>query len=225
MTDLQLLIYALGFFACGGLFTLMIVKNMNARANKKASENKKQKFEQILNNIKNGNSKFKTRVNKVVYIETILDNSPVELVIQLDINKVSIFNKGGTICLYTQDGLDEEFINDIYIYVYNKYVIDINNVVNVMGMTFHKNDFEKMFGVKYDDISKAGTSFIVEMNKSENSSPNNNNDTTPNNNNDTTNDKELNDLSIDYILDKINKVGIEKLTKRELEFLDNYSKR
>ncbi len=79
------------------------------------------------------------------------------------------------------------------------------HVFDVFGMVFSRDEFEKKFGIKVDDIQKMsfGQKEMSDIDKI----------------------KKRNEVkfNIDDILDRISSVGIENLTLDERKFLDNYN--
>jgi len=131
------------------------------------------------------------------------DYGKIDIFYFLSKRDISIFR--GEKCLLTSLNIDKQIIEDITKKIDSIYTDKMNDVINFMGLIIHRNDFEKTFNISIDDIKK-------EMDKSEEQSDINgvikNNE---------------NKFDIDDILDKINKVGLENLTKDELNFLNNYN--
>ena len=94
--------------------------------------------------------------------------------------------------------------------MYKVHYYRINDVVEVLGFIFYRKDFEKNFNINIDEL-KEKTENILKMNQDESDI----------NKIINKNDKKF---DIDEILDKINEVGIENLTKEELDFLNSQNK-
>lgn len=161
-------------------------------------------FKQILTNLLIGSTKFKSRVNSTVYIETKLnDYGEVGLVYLMDKQDVAIFKNEK--CIFTTDLIDDSLIDQITKEIETKHSKDINDTIEVLGFVFSREEFEKTFSISMDDVKmnlpKKELSDIEKI---------------INNNN--------NKLDIDEILDKINKLGIENLTEEEKQFLKNHNK-
>jgi hypothetical protein len=95
-------------------------------------------------------------------------------------------------------------INEITKAIELKHNKDINDVVEILGFVFSREDFEKSFNVNIKEIKngvKKEESDIEKILK-----------------------KNKKRFDIDEILDKISKVGIENLTEEEKQFLNNYNK-
>lgn len=168
-------------------------------------------FKQILDNIlapKSANkTKFINRINSTVFIKTKLsDYGDVSIVYLLDKKSVAIFLKDK--CIYTSESADREVIKSIIENIDKKYKKKINDVVEILGFVFSKDDFENRFRVKADDLkgfrmpnpmeAQSDIDNILHKNRSK--------------------------LDMDEILDKITKVGIENLTPEEKSFLSNFNK-
>jgi hypothetical protein len=180
---------------------------INNRDKQKKINNKNKKFEEILNNLKSTpvSAKFNNRLNTAVYIETNLTGKgKVDLIYFIDKNDIAVFKDED--CLYTSEDVDKKIIDEIIVSIIKRFDNDINDVVSVLGITFSRKDFEKTFGVKTEDIKKL---LNFEQNESEIDKIYFENEMK---------------YDIDEILDRINIVGINNLTKAELEFLRKYGK-
>lgn len=171
-------------------------------AKKELIENIDKQFNEVLSNIERGNSKFKSRVNSTVYIEsTLLKHGSVDIVYLIDKGDIAIFKDGN--CLYTSHTVDKSIINSIMISINRYHKKEIDNVVTVLGMTFSKDEFERIFKIKFEDLNisvneSSDIDKIVENNNSR--------------------------YDIDEILDKISKDGISSLSTDEKKYLEDYSK-
>jgi hypothetical protein len=162
-------------------------------------------FKEVLNNILNSNSIFKNRVNNTVYLSTKLkDYDDVNIVYLIDKKDIAIFKNEK--CIYTSDMVEKDTINSISSAIENKFEENINDVVEVFGFIFSREDFERYFKIKVEDLTnpekmklnyqESDIDKIVRENDSK--------------------------FNIDEILDKISKVGIDNLTEEEKKFLKNY---
>jgi uncharacterized protein YneF (UPF0154 family) len=171
-------------------------------------EDRTKQFKEILTKVSTGKSRFKTRVNQTSYISVKLkDHGKVNLLYLMDKKDIAIFKEDK--CLYTSDQVDQNLLIDIITSIENRHGWKIEDVVNVLGFVFYREDFEKSFGMKFDDISKS-LGMRQQQSDSEIDNIVNNNETK---------------FDIDEVLDKIGKLGIEMLSEEEREFLDNYSKK
>lgn len=171
-------------------------------------KDRQNQFNEILTKLSTGKTRFKTRVNQTVYISVKLkDHGKVNLLYLMDKKDIAIFKEDK--CLYTSDQVDQNLLIDIITSIENRHGWKIEDVVNVLGFVFYREDFEKSFGMKFDDISKS-LGMRQQQSDSEIDNIVNNNETK---------------FDIDEVLDKIGKLGIEMLSKEEKEFLDNYSKK
>ena len=173
----------------------------------KADELKKNQFIELKKKVRNGKSKFKTRVNDMVYLSVYLEeHGDVDLIYLLDKDDIAIFQD--TKCLYTSDGIDKSLVDEIISTIYKIYGKKINDVVEILGFVFYREEFENSFNIKVEDLKKSNlfSNLSNDMGEIEKIK--------------TENKKRFN---IDEILDKISSFGIASLTIEERLFLDNYS--
>jgi uncharacterized protein YneF (UPF0154 family) len=171
-------------------------------------KDRQEQYSEILTKLSTGKTRFKTRVNQTVYISVKLkDHGKVNLLYLMDKKDIAIFKEDK--CLYTSDQVVQNLLTDIITSIENRHGWKIEDVVNVLGFVFYREDFEKSFGMKFDDISKS-LGMRQQQSDSEIDNIVNNNETK---------------FDIDEVLDKIGKLGIEMLSEEEREFLDNYSKK
>lgn len=201
---------AIVIFLCGSLFGGLLFKTLKEYSEKakkdKLVDKINNQFKQLLSNISIGKSVFKNRVNNTVFIGTRLEEyGDVEVVYMMDNKDVAIFKENK--CIYTSEGVKKEVVDDLTHIIERRYKTQINDIIDILGFKFYREEFEKSFGVKMDDIKKQlgieSDSSEIDKIKKENESK----------------------FDIDYILDKINKKGIDSLTFEERIFLDEYSKR
>jgi hypothetical protein len=197
-----------GFFV-GQISTRIAIKIRNKIENNLIISDKNRNFREILEKVNSKKSRFKTRVNNTVYIGVKLkDYGRVDVVYFLDKseNQINIFKDDKLIM--TSDLVSDDLLNEVITSINKVHYHRIVDVVEILGLVFYREDFERSFGVNIEDLKKrymnsinenvSEIDKIVNMNKSK--------------------------LDIDEILDKINRVGIENLTEEEKHFLDNYNK-
>ena len=111
--------------------------------------------------------------------------------------------------MYTTDSLDINLKSEILDEINNKFNKEINDVVDVMGMTISREEFQQ----KLEDIQKFAMKNI-------------NLDSLVGGENEMDQIVQENEIKfdVDTILDKISKDGIESISKEEKEFLDNLNK-
>ena len=194
----------------GGLLLGILVTILSSYFLRKMREKDKindinSQFKQILTNLSIGSTKFKSRVNSTVYIETKLnDYGEVGLVYLMDKQDIAIFKNEK--CIFTTDLIDDSLIDQITKEIETKHSKDINDTIEVLGFVFSREEFEKTFSINMDDVKMnnlpkkelSDIEKIVKKNKKK--------------------------FDIDEILDKISKVGLENLTEDEKKFLKNYNK-
>jgi hypothetical protein len=191
----------LGWFG-NALYTRISEYNQNKKILKEVTD----QFSQILSNIKGNRSKFKSRVNQTIVVSTtILDHGVVDIISLVDKGDIAIFKDNN--CIYTSHTIEKQLIDEIISTIYMKYKKDINDVVEVMGVTISKGEFERITKVNLKDVEKQNKKFLEDQKSDIQKLIEKNNQK----------------LSLDDILDKINVVGYEKLTIEEKEFLKNNS--
>lgn len=162
---------------------------------------------EVLENIYKNKTKFKSRLNNSVSIETEISEGFVDILYLMDRDDIAIFK--GDNCIYTSSVVDRDVIDEIIVSVNIYHKKDIDDIVNVFGFIFSKEYFEKKFNIKIVDIKR-------NMNIAFGNDPEVS---------DIDKIKKNNDIRYDIneILDKISSVGIENLTVSEKKFLDNYN--
>jgi len=195
-----------------------LLKNWSNKLSEKIAHNKlildkNKQFKQILEKVKTKRSRFKTRINNTVYIGVKLeDYGKVDVVYFLDKkeNQLNIFKADKLII--TSDLVSQDLINEIADSINKVHYHRIVDVVEILGLIFYREEFEKSFGISVQDLKQRTENMMRSIN------------------NDDTSDvekivnKNNRKIDIDEVLDKINKVGIENLTEEEKEFLNNYNK-
>ncbi len=196
---------------CLGLVTGWWAKSITVKKNeflknKKILADASKQYSEVLSNIRSGKCNFKSRINKTVYILTsIEDHGNVDVVYMMDKKDIAIFKENK--CIYTSTSPNET-INDIIKSIKIKFGKEINDTVDVLGITFSKNEFERMLSInsqisiqhlpiKKMDDQKSDIDKIIDDNNSK--------------------------LSLDNVLDRIGQVGYDNLTKKEKEFLKNHN--
>lgn len=194
-----------------------LLRNWSNKLSEKISHNKlildkNKQFKQILEKVNTKRSRFKTRVNNTVYIGVKLeDYGRVDIVYFLDKkeNQLNIFK--GDKLIMTSDLVDENLLNEIIDSINRVHYHRIVDVVEILGLVFYREDFERSFGVSFKELKEKSMNMMKSMNEDQSDIQkiiNKNNAK----------------LDIDDILDKISRVGIENLTEEEKEFLNNYNK-
>lgn len=197
-----------------GIYLGIKIKEWSLNLNEKILRDKQVKqdndiYKKILDNIIGKKTKFKTRVNNTIYLGTkIPDIGKVEIVYILDRRDIAVFQD--TRCILTSENIEKQTLDKITQSIDEVHQEKINDVIDVLGLIFSREDFEKTFNVNLEEIKKQTMNFMKDKSeKSDIESIISDNKTK---------------FDIDEILDKINKLGIESLTKEERIFLDNYSK-
>ena len=205
----------IGFLSIGFSLGLYVQRKLTERAfrleSEKFSLSKKNQYLEVLSNIKFGSSQFKTRVNDTVYVSTTLSEyGDIDVIYLIDKNDIAIFQ--GAKCLNTSDGIDLNIINEIISTIYTIYDKKINDFVDILGFKFYREEFERSFNVKVDDLKNINL-FGGMIN----------NHDIDKNEIDEIKSENKKKFNLDDILDKISSSGIDSLTFEEIVFLDNYS--
>lgn len=190
-------------FLLGNLFNMKLLSFLENKKKKKIISDQTNKYKEVLSKIINKKVRFVSRINDVAYFKMNLnDYGKVDIFYFLSKKDIAIFQ--GEKCLLTSNNVNKTIIEDITKNIDLVYTNKINDVVNIMGFIMYKKDFEKTFNVSIDDLEK---SMQIQQDQSDINGVVKENQ---------------NKFDIDEILDKINKVGIDNLTKEELNFLNNY---
>jgi len=194
----------IGAFCFGYIFSNLVRKIIDKLDDENNIKKVNLVYSKLLENIYGDKTTFTNRINNTVSLETLIDGEGrVNIMYMMDKKDVAIFKNDR--CIYTSDlvtvDLLDEIITAIDIYHKDKIV----DVVNMMGLIFSRDEFERKFNLKVEDL-KRGFYAPMEMHDID----------------DLINENETN-FDIDYILDRINEVGIENLTPDERKFLNNYN--
>jgi hypothetical protein len=202
-----LLILFVGIFL-GGLLKNWSNKLSEKIAHDKVVLDKNKQFKQILEKVNTKRSRFKNRINNTVFVGVKLEDfGKVDIVLFLDKNDISIFKNEK--CIMTSDLVEKELLNQVVESIYKVHFHRIEDVVQILGLTFSRQDFEKSFGISVQELKQRTEGLMRSMNGEESDI-------------DKIIKKNSKKLDINDILDRINEVGIENLTVEEKEFLKNY---
>lgn len=163
-------------------------------------------YSNLLENIYSDKTVFISRINNTVSIETnIEEEGLLNIMYMMDKKDVAIFKSDK--CIYTSELLDDNILDEIISAIDIYHNDKILDTVNMMGLIFSREDFEKKFNVKVEDLQKnmyGPNQEVSDIDRIKNENENK--------------------YNIDDILERITSVGIENLTPDEKEFLDNYNK-
>ena len=203
---LQLLIVFFGGVIVGGMLFKTIHKYLEKSKVAEQTNKLNNQFKQILANISRGKSIFKNRVNNTVFIGSKLEeHGDVDVVYMMDNKDVAIFKENK--CIYTSEGVNKQIVSDLTHTIEKRFGTQINDVIDILGMKFYREEFEKAFKFDMNDIKKQ---FGLDLDVDEIDKIKKENETK---------------FDIDEILDKISKKGMNSLTFEERIFLDEYSKK
>ena len=163
-------------------------------------------FKEVLQNIKAGKSVFVSRLNQTVMLDTRLkDYSVVNIVYLMDKETVCIFKENK--CIYTTDGVSAELKQEIVEEISSSYKDQIDDVVEVLGVTISREELETQMR-NFEDNMKANhiKDAMRERGDIEKIL-----------------DENEDRMDVDDILDKISMKGMKSLTKEEIDFLKKQS--
>jgi hypothetical protein len=192
----------IGAFCFGYLFSGLIRKVMDKISDEEVTKKVNLVYSKLLENIYGNKTIFTSRINNTVSLETLIDGEgKVNVMYMMDKKDIALFKNDK--CIYTSDSVTADLLDQIItaIDIYHK--DKIVDTVNMMGLIFSREEFERKFNLKVEDLKK-GMYAPMEVYD------------------DKMNEDEI-DFDIDYILDRISEVGIDNLTPDEKEFLDNYN--
>lgn len=203
----SIFLIAIGFWI-GVFYSKWSSKISEKIAHNKLVLDRNKQFKQILEKVNTKRSRFKNRINNTVFIGVKLEDfGKVDIVLFLDKNDISIFKNEK--CIMTSDLVEKELLNQVVESIYKVHFHRIEDVVQVLGLTFSRQDFEKSFGISIEELKQRTEGLMKSMNGDESDI-------------DKIIKKNSKKLDINDILDRINEVGIDNLTVEEKEFLKNY---
>ena len=204
-------------FAAGVLFAAMIRKIGEATKKSSLRRDRIKQFKEVLSNIRKGNSVFVSRLNQTVMLDTkVSDYGPVNIVYLMDKKVVCIFKDSK--CLHTTEEM-KDMTESLENAIIGHYGSQINDVVQVLGVTISREELESQMKKFEEEIGKA-----INM-------PKELRDLNLNIKEEDTSDIqkiiEENEVKfdVDSILDKISRVGMKRISKEELEFLKRQSEK
>lgn len=175
---------------------LMLIREISSKKQDTLNQ-----FNELIRNIRSGNSQFKTRIKNTVLIESsLMDFGKVIVVLNLEKNEISIIKEER--CLYhSTEYLDMKKIKEILSTINEYHGHLINDVVEIMGVKVSRKELESNIRHYQESLQKK-----IKMDTDEKKYV----------------DLNLETLDIDKILDKINESGIQSLTQEEINFLNNF---
>jgi hypothetical protein len=178
--------------------------------NKKLLTEISSQFKEVLSNIKTDKSVFVSRVNQTVIVDTRLSKYDiVNIVYLMDKQIICIFKDNN--CIYTSDSIESNLKNEILLEINTKFKEEINDVVDVMGLTISKEEFNSKIKEIKEIMKQNPDSLKIDIDDDKNELDNI--------------IKENNlKFDVDQILDKISKHGIKSISLEERKFLDNLNK-
>jgi hypothetical protein len=191
----------------GGYLQKRLTERLIKLETEKISLSKNNDYIEAISKIKSGMSQFKTRVNDTVYIGCNLKEwGDVDIIYLMDKQDVAIFQ--GNKCLHTSDGVKKEILGELMSVIFRTYNRKINDVVEILGFIIYREEFEKTFNIKAEELKKLNLFSQQPVESNEIDKINSDNEMK---------------FDIDEILDKISALGIQSLTFEERLFLDKYS--
>lgn len=194
----------IGAFCFGYIFSNLVRKVINKLDDENNAKKVNLVYSKLLENIYGDKTTFTNRINNTVSLETLIDGEgKVNIMYMMDKKDIAIFKNDK--CIYTSELVSADLLDEIItaIDIYHK--DKIVDIVNMMGLIFSREEFERKFNLKVEDLKKGmyAPMEVYDIDKM-------------------ISDSEI-DFDIDYILDRISEVGIDNLTPDEKEFLDNYN--
>lgn len=197
-------------FILGFLYAKIVDKIKEHFKGKKLLKDIIVQFEEILSNIKKGQAVFVSRVNHTVMLDTKLkDYNIVNVVYLMDKSIVCIFKENK--CIYTSETIDKTLSESIIDNIHEQYGKQIDDVVEVLGVTISREELEsklKDFESINPDLDLSNLNNLAKKESTEIERIVEENEER---------------FDVDSILDKISKLGMEKITQEELDFLKNQS--
>lgn len=205
-----------------GIFVGKIYTKAREKVKKRLyKEESIKQYDNITRNIVTGNAKFKSKINNIVILTTKLPvYGDVEILYEIDKQDISIFKDNKV--LFISKDIDSTTISNIIRYISQIFSNEINK--KRKKITPSDLDIGSMFagldiGKIMDDILKGGmpgSSISFSYDPTSGSAQPLNTDVKE--------QKKKIILEMDAILDRINEVGYDNLTKEEKDFLDNQNK-
>jgi hypothetical protein len=198
-------IIALGAFCLGFVFSHLLTKVMSNIEDGKVTKKVNDIYTKLLENVYGNRTVFTSRINNTISLETLIEGEgKVNVMYMMDKKDIALFKNDK--CIYTSDLVKVDLLDEIVTAIDIHHKDKILDTVNMMGLIFSREDFEKKFNMKVEDMKKGmmyGPMELYDIDKM-------------------ISEDEIY-FDIDYILDRINAVGIENLTPDEKDFLDNYN--
>jgi hypothetical protein len=199
-------IIALGAFCFGFVFSQLLTKVMSKIEDEKATKKVNDIYSKLLENVYGNRTVFTSRINNTISLETLIEGEgKVNVMYMMDKKDIALFKNDK--CIYTSDLVKVDLLDEIVTAIDIQHKDKILDTVNMMGLIFSREEFERKFNLKVEDMKKGmmygGPMEVYDIDKMIN--------------------EDENDFDIDYILDRISEVGIDNLTPDEKEFLDNYN--
>ena len=170
------------------------------------------KFKEVLSNLKKGKAVFVSRINHTVIVDTRISKlDVVNLVYLMDKGVLCIFKDNQ--CLYTTESVEVDLASELLMELNDKFNQEINDVVNIMGMTISKEEFQlKIEEMKKWNLNNPNTLKDMDIESIQ-----------PDEIEEIKKDNKIK-FDTDEILDKISKFGLKSLSEEEMNFLNNQSK-
>lgn len=153
-------------------------------------------------------SKFTSRIMQTVYISMSLDIGDVDVIYLIEKGDI-VVSKNGVI-IHTSYLVDVLLIDAIITNIMSLHGESINDIVSVSNMILSKSDFARIFNMTYEEFVIFSESLHPPAEESDIERIINDN-------------AESHD--VDEILDKIKEKGVDGITKDEMIFLEEYSKK
>ena len=143
----------IGAFCLGYVFSSFIRKVMEKIADDESSKKVNDVYSNLLNNVHDDKTIFTSRINNTISLETLLDGEgKVNIMYMMDKKDIAIFKNDN--CIYTSNLVKPDLLDEIItaIDIYHK--TKIVDTVNMMGLIFSREEFEKKFNIRVEDMKK-----------------------------------------------------------------------
>lgn len=134
--------FLIGLFIGMGLTAVVIFSAIKSKEINTKKKNQKI-YREILDKFNSGQTKFISRINNTVQIDTnLLSDGVVHLMYFIDKREIAIFR--GPECIYTSIYVDNDIMLKISKVIWEKYSMKINNVVQLANNIFDRDTFIAM---------------------------------------------------------------------------------
>lgn len=151
-----------GAFCLGCLLTIVTNKVFSKIVDNEVVSKINSVYSKLLENIYSNKTTFVNRINNTISLETTIDGEgKLNIMYMMDKKDIAIFKNDK--CVYTSDLVKIDTLDEIITMIDIYHKDKIMDTVNVMGFTFSREDFEKKFNIKVEDLKKSMYGVPMEM--------------------------------------------------------------